>query len=68
MFGATALRRKREREKREKALRGGVDQKVFPYIPPFGKKFDKNMTPYFKYRKTNQLKEDGLKVRSVVGI
>ena len=49
MFGATALRRKREREQREKAARG-LEPRVFPYIKPFGKRFDKNQLPYFKYR------------------
>ena len=48
MFGATALRRKREREQREKAARG-LEPRVFPYIKPFGQKFNKNQLPYFKY-------------------
>ena len=49
MFGATALRRKREREQREKAARG-LEPQVFPYIKPFPQKFDRNELPYFKYR------------------
>ena len=49
MFGATALRRKREREQQGKAGRG-LEPRVFPYIKPFGQKFDKNQLPYFKYR------------------
>ena len=49
MFGATAVRRKREREQREKAARG-FEPEVFPYIKPFGKRFDRNQLPYFKYR------------------
>ena len=48
MFGATALRRKREREQPEKAARGS-EPRVFPYIKPFGPKFYKNQLPYFKY-------------------
>ena len=60
MFGATALRRKREREQREKAARG-LEPRVFPYIKPFGKKFDKNQLPYFKYRHAFQ-KMETLKV------
>ena len=53
MFGATAVRRKREREQREKATRG-VEPQVFPYIKPFGQTFDKNQLPYFKYRHSCQ--------------
>ena len=53
MFGATALRRKREREQREKAARG-LEPRVFPYIKPFGQRFDKNQLPYFKYRQALQ--------------
>ena len=49
MFRATALRQKREREQREKAARG-LEPRVFPYIKPFGQKFDKNQLTYFKYR------------------
>ena len=54
MFGATALRQKREREKREK-LNRVVDQQVFPYIKPYGPRFDKNELPYFKHRETLRL-------------
>ena len=51
MFGATAVRRKRERERREKAARG-LEPPVFPFIKPFGPRFDKNQLPYFKYQQT----------------
>ena len=49
MFGATALRRKRERERREKAARE-AEPRIFPFIKPFGRCFDKNELPYFKQR------------------
>ena len=54
MFGATALRQKRERERRARAARLG-DSQVFPYIKPFGPRFDKMELPYFKYRETLKL-------------
>ena len=56
MFGATAVRRKRERERREKAARG-LEPPIFPYIKPFGPRFDKNKLAYFRYRKTFQQDE-----------
>ena len=58
MFGATAVRQKRERERRSRALRL-VDQQVFPYIKPFGDRFDPNQLPYFKYRETLKLLQEG---------
>ena len=36
MFGATALRRKREKERRERAAKSGANR-IYPYIKPFGK-------------------------------
>ena len=54
MFGATAVRRKRERERRERAARQ-IEPQVYPYIKPFGPRFDKNQLPYFKYRQTCKL-------------
>ena len=36
MFGATALRRKREKERRERAARNSANA-IYPYIQPFGK-------------------------------
>ena len=36
MFGATALRRKREKERRERAAKCGANR-IYPYIKPFGK-------------------------------
>ena len=62
MFGATAVRRKRERERREKAARG-VEPPIFPYIKPFGLRFDKNKLAYFRYRKTFQQDQAPWKVR-----
>ena len=76
MFGATALRQKREREKREK-LNRVVDQQVFPYIKPYGPRFDKNELPYFKHRETLRLlheadegedREEGKEVESVTSL
>ena len=58
MFGATALRQKRERERREK-LNRAVEQPVFPYIKPYGARFDRNELPYFKYRETMRLLNEG---------
>ena len=54
MFGATAVRQKRERERREKMAKG-LDQQAFPYIKPYGPRFDRNQLPYFKYRETLHL-------------
>ena len=59
MFGATAVRRKRERERREKAARG-LEPQVFPHIKPFGPRFDRGQLPYFKYRQTLQSAQKGL--------
>ena len=76
MFGATALRQKREREKREK-LNRVVDQQVFPYIKPYGPRFDKNELPYFKHRETLRLlheaaegedREEGQEVEGVTSL
>ena len=55
MFGATAVRQKRERERREKMARS-LDLQAFPYIKPYGPRFDRNELPYFKYRETLRLK------------
>ena len=38
MFGATAVRRKREKERRERAARNSANT-IYPFIKPFGKKF-----------------------------
>ena len=35
MFGATALRRKREKERRERAARNSANT-IYPFIQPFG--------------------------------
>ena len=51
MFGASAVRKKREREKREKLARLGGEATIFPYIKPFGPRFDREELPYFKYRR-----------------
>ena len=48
MFGASIVRQKRERERRERLARG--DPPIIPYIKPFGERFDPNQLPYFKYR------------------
>ena len=66
MFGATAVRQKREREKREKLSRV-VDQQVFPYIQPYGPRFDRNHLPYFKYRETLRLLHEGAEEVAGVG-
>ena len=49
MFGASVVRQKRERERKERALRE-LDPPVIPYIKPFGARFDASQLPYFKYR------------------
>ena len=49
MFGASVVRQKRERERRERALKE-LDPPVIPYIKPFGARFDASQLPYFKYR------------------
>ena len=51
MLGANAVRKRREKERKEKAARG-IEAQVFPFIKPFGPRFDRNELPYFKYRKT----------------
>ena len=43
------MRQKRERERRERALKE-LDPPVIPYIKPFGARFDASQLPYFKYR------------------
>ena len=43
------VRQKRERERKERALRE-LDPPVIPYIKPFGARFDASQLPYFKYR------------------
>ena len=48
MFGASIVRQKRERERRERLARG--DPPIIPYIKPFGERFDQSQLPYFKYR------------------
>jgi hypothetical protein len=49
MFGASVVRQKRERERRERAAKD-LDPPVIPYIKPFGARFDPSQLPYFKYR------------------
>ena len=49
MFGASVVRQKRERERRERFSRE-ADPPVIPYIKPFGVRFDPSQLPYFKYR------------------
>ena len=49
MFGASVVRQKRERERRERAAKD-LDPPVIPYIKPFGARFDASQLPYFKYR------------------
>jgi hypothetical protein len=59
MFGATAVRAKRERERREKAARGS-EPTVYPYIAPFPVRFSPEDVPYFKYRRAlEECKEKG---------
>lgn len=57
MFGATAVRQKRERERRERLARAS-EPLIYPYIPPFPARFQAEEIPYFKYRKA--LEESGL--------
>ena len=33
-----------------------LDLQAFPYIKPYGPRFDRNELPYFKYRETLRLK------------
>ena len=49
MFGASVVRQKRERERKERANKE-LDPPVIPYIKPFGARFDPSQLPYFKYR------------------
>ena len=56
MFGATAVRQKRERERREKIARTLELQSSPYYIKPYGTRFDRRELPYFKYRETLKLK------------
>ena len=49
MFGASIVRAKRERERKERLARG-EDPPIIPYIKPFGPRFDASQLPYFKYR------------------
>ena len=58
MFGASAVRKKREREQREKLARGG-EPRIFPYIKPFGPCFDASELPYFKQRRVLSGSEEG---------
>ena len=55
MFGATAVRQKRERERREKIART-LGLQSSPYIKPYGVRFDRRELPYFKYREALQMK------------
>ena len=58
MFGANAVRQRRERERREKVSRGG-DVQAFPYIKPYGPRFDRNELPYFKHRTAFKMVHQG---------
>ena len=49
MFGASIVRQKRERERKERLARE-EDPPIIPYIKPFGERFDPSQLPYFKYR------------------
>jgi hypothetical protein len=57
MFGASAVRKKREREKREKLARG-LDPVVFPYIRPFGPCFRPADLPYFRRQAAHAQQEE----------
>ena len=57
MFGATAVRQKRERERRVQGTRL-TERKVFPYIEPFGPSFDKSKLPYFKHREALEVEKE----------
>ena len=59
MLGATAVRKRREKEQREKVSRG-LDVQVFPFIKPYGPRFDRNELPYFKYREAIKIAQQGL--------
>ena len=49
MFGASIVRQKRERERKERLARE-EDPPIIPYIKGFGERFDPSQLPYFKYR------------------
>ena len=57
MFGASAVRKKREREKREKLARGN-EPIIFPYIAPYGPCFDREQLPYFQRRRLQAYGEE----------
>jgi len=50
MFGAAAVRKKKERLKEQQGAGGGQAARG-PYIKPFGPRFDANDLPYFKYKR-----------------
>ena len=58
MFGASIVRQKRERERKERLARD-EDPPIIPYIKPFGERFDPSQLPYFKYRQALAQLEDG---------
>ena len=47
MFGATAVRRKREKERRERVARNSANI-IYPYIKPYG---NKKLQPIFMFYK-----------------
>ena len=57
MFGASIVRQKRERERKERLARE-EDPPIIPYIKPFGERFDPSQLPYFKYRQALAELED----------
>ena len=50
MFGASIVRQKREKERKERLARG--DPPIIPFIKPFPARFDPAQLPYFKYRQS----------------
>ena len=50
MFGASIVRQKREKERKERLARG--DPPIIPFIKPFPPRFDPKQLPYFKYRQS----------------
>jgi len=64
MFGATAVRRKREKERRERVARNSANI-IYPYIRPYGPKFDKYQLPYFKHRKHLHLDFSDIQIPSM---
>ena len=64
MFGASVVRQKRERERRDRLSRD-TDPPVIPYIKPFGVRFDPEQLPYFKYRQAIAQMEDEKVLREV---